>query len=331
MTNELRLILLALSLVLLAGIWWWGARKSTQAPGKSELREPSISELPRREAVIEAVIDLEAAPMAAEEPAAPTREWGVPPFEPLSIRTSEYDRVPVLDGPMMVQADSLSAVKSAPAISPMRASDPPVLRPTPAEPIEAVGTGEEITPAATPQPEAPAAAPASPVPPPTARVPTLLAENSDRIAVAPARVPNASEQQKIVSIRVCAPGEGRWPGTALLASLESHGLAYGRYQVFHRKHIDGRSLFCVASLVEPGSFDVAHMATDEFRGVTLFAVLPGPIEPLLTVDELLSAARGLAQDLSGMVQDAKGVPLSPQRVAALRDDVARFQASLPGP
>jgi cell division protein ZipA len=161
-------------------------------------------------------------------------------------------------------------------------------------------------------------------------VPTLLADNSDRIAVAPTRVPNASELQKIVSIRVCAPGEGRWPGTALLAALESHGLAYGRYQVFHRKHIDGRSLFCVASLVEPGSFDVAHMATDEFRGVTLFAVLPGPVEPLLTVDELLSAARGLAQDLSGMVQDAKGVPLSPQRAAALRDDVARFQASLPG-
>jgi cell division protein ZipA len=306
MTTELRLILLALSLVLLAGIWWWGARKSTQAPGKSELREPSISEPPRREVVIEAAVDLESTPMAAAEPAAPARDWGVPPFEPLSIRTTEYDRVPVLDGPMMVQADSLK---------PMRAS-------------------EEIAPATTPATVVPTvspARPAPPAPPAVARVPTLLPDSSDRIAVAPTRVPNASEQQKIVSIRVCAPGEGSWPGTALLAALESHGLAYGRYQVFHRKHIDGRSLFCVASLVEPGSFDVAHMATDEFRGVTLFAVLPGPVEPLLTVDELLSAARGLAEDLSGMVQDAKGVPLSPQRAAALRDDVARFQASLPGP
>jgi cell division protein ZipA len=328
MTTELRLILLALSLVLLAGIWWWGARKSTQAPGKSELREPSISEPPRREAVIEADVDLESTPpMAAEELAVPARDWGVPPFEPLSIRTTEYDRVPVLDGPMMVQADSLSAIKSAPAIKPMRASDPPVLTPAPTvEPDEELETSvQEITPATTPETVVPTAPPAA------ARVPTLQAENSDRIAVAATRVPNASEQQKIISIRVCAPGEGRWPGTALLAALESHGLAYGRYQVFHRKHIDGRSLFCVASLVEPGSFDVAHMATDEFRGVTLFAVLPGPVEPLLTVDELLSAARGLAQDLSGMVQDAKGVPLSPQRAAALRDDVARFQASLRGP
>jgi cell division protein ZipA len=325
MTTELRLILLALSLVLLAGIWWWGARKSTQAPGKSELREPSISEPPRREAVIEAVVDLGSTPMAAEELTAPARDWGVPPFEPLSIRTTEYDRVPVLDGPMMVQADSLR---------PMR-SDAPLVTPAPAvEPLEELeATAPATTPATiVPTTSPPSKAPSPPVAPPAGtRVPTLLADNSDRIAVAPTRVPNASEQQKIVSIRVCAPGEGRWPGTALMAALESHGLAYGRYQVFHRKHIDGRSLFCAASLVEPGSFDVAHMATDEFRGVTLFAVLPGPVEPLLTVDELLSAARGLAQDLSGMVQDAKGVPLSPQRAAALRDDVARFQASLPGP
>jgi cell division protein ZipA len=160
-------------------------------------------------------------------------------------------------------------------------------------------------------------------------VPTLLPESGDRSTAAPVQTPNASEQQKIVTVRVCAPGEARWSGATLLSALELNGLAYGRYQVFHRRHTDGRSLFCVASLVEPGTFDVARMPLEEFRGVTLFAVLPGPLEPLLTIDELLGAARGLAQELSGMVQDSKGMPLSPQRAAALRDDVARFQASLP--
>ncbi len=173
------------------------------------------------------------------------------------------------------------------------------------------------------------AAPAPPQRCVPGRVPTLLPEPTDRSSAAPAQTPNASEQQKIVTVRVCAPGEARWSGATLLSALELHGLAYGRYQVFHRRHVDGRSLFCVASLIEPGTFDVARMSTEEFRGITLFAVLPGPVEPLLTVDELLGAARGLAQELSGMVQDNKGMPLSPQRAAALRDDVARFQASLP--
>jgi cell division protein ZipA len=217
----------------------------------------------------------------------------VPPFEPLSIRTGDYERVPVLDGPMMV------STAPAPLLTPAAAAAPMI---------------------------APPAADLFP-----GRVPTLLPESTDRSGAAPspAQTPNASEQQKIVTVRVCAPGEMRWPGATLLSALELHGLAYGRYQVFHRRHVDGRTLFCVASLIEPGTFDVARMSTEEFRGITLFAVLPGPVEPLLTLDELLSAARGLAQELSGMVQDNKGMPLSPQRAAALRDDVARFQASLP--
>jgi cell division protein ZipA len=169
--------------------------------------------------------------------------------------------------------------------------------------------------------------------PPAARPTSLTgssAENSDRLAAVAPPAPNAAEQQRIVTIRVCALGEQRWSGIELLAALELHGLAFGRYQVFHRKHADGRSLFCVASLIEPGTFDVAEMPGQEFRGVTLFAVLPGPIVPLETVDELFRTARGLAEELSGMVQDAKGMPLSPQRAAAVREDVARFQASLSG-
>jgi FtsZ-interacting cell division protein ZipA len=163
--------------------------------------------------------------------------------------------------------------------------------------------------------------------PPAAAPPT---ESSDRIALSTPS-PNTALKQKIVSVRVCAPGEVRWPGNALLAALEAHGLAYGRYQVFHRRHVDGRSLFCVANLKEPGSFDVTQMPAQEFKGVAFFAVLPGPLEPLLTVDEMLAAARELAQALTGMVQDAKGVPLSPQRAGALRDEVASFQASLSVP
>lgn len=285
MAAELRSILLVFSLVLLAGIWWWGRRRSLQAPGNPALREttpaaplrsetPAADALPRAEAEADAI------------PASQGRDWGVPPFEPLSIRTQDFDRVPVLDGPMMVDVE---------------------LAPAPA-------SAREPSPATTRA---------------TGRVPTLLPESGDRSSVAPAPTPNASEQQKIVTVRVCAAGEARWSGATLLAALELHGLAYGRYQVFHRRHVDGRSLFCVASLIEPGTFDVTRMSSEEFRGVTLFAVLPGPVEPLLTFDELLSAARGLAQELAGMVQDSKGVPLSPQRVAALRDDVARFQASLP--
>jgi cell division protein ZipA len=298
MAAELRWILLFFSLVLLAGIWWWGRRRSSQAPGDAQLREITPTMEPQR-------------PEAAVRETESEGDWGVPPFEPLSIRTQDYEHVPVLDGPMMVSIDPApTAFGAAP---PALSAAPPAFSVAP--PAFSV---------ASPALSAPPAAGVVP-----GRVPTLLPESADRSTAPPAQSPNASEQQKIVTVRVCAPGEVRWSGATLLSALELHGLAYGRYQVFHRRHVDGRSLFCVASLIEPGTFDVARMSSEEFRGVTLFAVLPGPMEPLLTVDELLGAARGLAQELSGMVQDNKGMPLSPQRAAALRDDVARFQASLP--
>jgi cell division protein ZipA len=282
---ELRWILLGLGLPLLAGIWWWTARRSRQTPGNAELRE-SVMSKPANPAPPAPTLDPryadsdDGAESGDEEfgrPPPESREWGVPPFEPLNIRTAEFDQVPVLDGPMMVHADPLPAIQPEPA------------------------------PPSSPPPSAPAGA--SSAAPPSA---------------------NAADLQRIVTIRVCAVGETRWPGTQLMAALETHGLAFGRYQVFHRKHTDGRSLFCVASLIEPGTFDVAEMADQEFRGITLFAVLPGPVEPLETMNELFGTARGLAEELSGMVQDGKGMPLSPQRAAALREDIAHFQAQLPG-
>ncbi|HEX9402948.1 MAG TPA: cell division protein ZipA C-terminal FtsZ-binding domain-containing protein [Steroidobacteraceae bacterium] len=287
MAAELRWILLCLSLPLLAGIWWWTARRAGRIPGNSELREPTPSADSPRHA--DSGDDLPA------EPAPPPRDWGVPPFEPLNIRTAEFDHVPVLDAPMMAGTEPAPTPGSerAPAPAPARApTPPPAMRPM-------FTTGP-------------------------------ISEQSDRAAAAPPQAPNAAELQRIVTVRVCAVGEARWSGSQLMAALELHGLAFGRYQVFHRKHADGRSLFCVASLIEPGTFDIAEMADQEYRGVTLFAVLPGPIQPLETMDELLGTARGLAEELSGMVQDAKGMPLSPQRAAALREDIARFQASLPG-
>jgi cell division protein ZipA len=311
---ELRWILLGLGALAIAAIWWWSTRRSGQAPGNAELRESSVMPVPT----------LATAP---EKP-----ERSISPLEPLTIRTADFDEVPELDSPMLVRSDPLEVTLDLEATRP--ASPAPALTAdTPALTADAPAL-TAAPPALTAAAPAPAPQSVSPTriptltPPPGAAAarPRLNPESSDRLeAVAP---PNASERQKIVALRVCAVGDKRWPGSTLMATLEEHGLAFGRYQVYHRKHMDGRSIFCVASLGEPGTFDVAQMPSEQFRGVTMFAVLPGPLEPLQTVDALFATARDLARDLAGTVQDAKGIPFSPQRVAALREDIARFQAQL---
>jgi len=314
---ELRLILMGISLPLLGGIWWWSVRQSRQAPGNAELREsPGNPPGPLHAgAPTAAATSAQPDSIGSVVPDAEPRDWGVPPFEPLSIKTADFERVPVLDRPMMAHADSQDPSAHAESAAAMVTA--------PAVPV---------SPPATPLPVRPPT-PAEPAPEPyisSVAAPTMRpnSEHSDRFAAAAAPVSNGSELQRIVTLRVCAVGDVHWPGTELMAAFEALGLSFGRYQIFHRKHSDGRSLFCVASLIEPGTFDVTRMGQEEFRGVTLFAVLPGPLEPLQTLDALLATARGLAERLPGMMQDAKGMPLSPQRAAALREDLAHFQALL---
>jgi cell division protein ZipA len=272
--GEFRWILLGLGVVLLGGIWWWGARRSRQLPGDAQLREMSAG----------ATVD---EPAVTQEPAvgeyrraAESRDWGVPPLEPLSIRTADFDEVQVLDFPMTASAD----------------------------PIE-----DDIPSRATPPPPAPSATSAQS--PPSAQ------------PASSAPQPANGATQRIVTLRVCAAGESQWAGAALLAALESQDLHYGRYKVFHRTHGE-RTLFCAASLVEPGTFDLGRMPGEQYRGLSLFAVLPGPADALETIDVLVATAVHLAEMLGGVVQDSTGALLSMQRAEALREDVARFQMSL---
>jgi cell division protein ZipA len=311
LADQLRWILAGLSALLLAGIWWWGVRRSRQSPGNAELRESTAG--------IGAVSGHAAGPVD-DEPSPRmhdgSRDWGVPPLEPLNVHTADFEPVEFEDLPMTAQTDPLEttfdlgvAERESAASRYVRV---PTLRMNDVVPIAVEESPSEIA----AQPESAAPAPAAS--PPAAPAPTASS----------AQGPNACETQRIVSVRVCAPGDMRWAGSDLMAALEKHGLAHGRYQVFHRRHSDGRTLFCAASLIEPGTFDIARMPEEEFRGLTLFAVLPGPAEPVQTLESLIATAAGLAETLHGVVQDSKGATLSQQRAEALREEVSRFQSQL---
>ena len=272
MASELRWILLAIGLPVLAAIWWWTSRRSRQGTDSPELREVA----PPAERADEIVH-----PVMRDEPS----DWGVPPFEPLSIRTADFDNLHDMDHP------------------PMTAH---------VEPFTEHGTDAQAAPVAART---------------SVQAPAVSASETGTTGSRP-QLPNAAETQRIVTLRVCALDETRWSGVTLLAALNDHGLAHGRYQVFHRKHSDGRTLFCAASLVEPGTFNLAQMPGEEYRGLTLFAVLPGPLDAVQTVDALIDTADALAQTLNGEIQDSRGRPLTPEAADALRDDVERFQTML---
>ena len=108
------------------------------------------------------------------------------------------------------------------------------------------------------------------------------------------------------------------------------GLRHGKFGIFHR--YDGndetRTVFSAASLVEPGSFDLENIKDQQIPGISLFLVLPGPVESVEAFDMMMAAARALTQTLNGELLDESGSTLSIQRERYLREEIIQFQHSI---
>jgi cell division protein ZipA len=158
------------------------------------------------------------------------------------------------------------------------------------------------------------------------RRPAVAAEDPGRPSAAPPAEPRRPPQ-KIVALRVAAPAAAAFGGAALREAIVDQGFEFGRYDIYHRLDDTGRPIVSLASLREPGTFDPETMDSLEYRGVALFAVLPGPIPSQVAFDELVEVARSLAARLGGVLQDDRGASLSVQRIGHLREEVAEFDRS----
>jgi cell division protein ZipA len=129
--------------------------------------------------------------------------------------------------------------------------------------------------------------------------------------------PNESER-RIVTLRVIPKTEPRFAGRGLRQAFSAAGFWHGPLDIYHLPDEDGRVIVSAAALAQPGTFDPSIMDSQRFSGLNLFAVLPGPRPERETFDELVHAARQLAERLDGKLADQHGEELTPQRIARLR-------------
>jgi len=260
---ELRWILLAAGLALIAGLYALGVRA----------RRRSAAPEPERVTRVE--------PLRAPSPA---------PVAPIASR---------VEPPVWVEDEVEDESDDLP---PLRIEeDPPAARPG-ASPPRREPRFEATAEAAAPEPDA-------------------------RPAASAVEERKHPPPQKIVAIRVAATPQSIFEGAALHTAIIAEGFEFGRYEIFHRLDASGRPLCSLASLREPGTFDPVAMDGSEYRGVAMFTVLPGPLPPQHALDELIGAARLLAERLGGVLQDDRGAPLSLQRIGHLREEVAEFERS----
>lgn len=147
---------------------------------------------------------------------------------------------------------------------------------------------------------------------------------------APVDAAETRTEQKIVTVRIVARDNGSFAGDELVLSLRGIGLRHGKFGIFHRLegNDDEKILFSAASLVEPGSFDLAKIKEQELPGISLFMVLPGPVEGAEAFDSMMESARALAKSLGAELLDETGSTLSIQRERYMREEIIQFEHSL---
>ena len=306
--SELRWILLGAGIALILGLWWWETRKARSAGvqagiWQSERSEPTLDGEPET-----------AEGAAAERPA----------FHPTIERVRAPRRPPLVEIPEDAELDISDFVGK----DRRRMTPPPQEVTVPADVVQQASAGEPADGTAEDEIDA------------DHRPPWVRTQPLERSEVAPPKKEPEPEEpqptdpierhaaeasrQRIVALRLVSP-EGRWNGKQLREAIEAEGLRYGRYSIFHREREDGKSLFYVASMMEPGSFDLAKMDGQTFPGVSLFGIVPGPQDAPATFDMVLATGRRLAERMKGQLQDEQGSTLTAQRILNLREELVHFE------
>jgi FtsZ-interacting cell division protein ZipA len=365
--SELRWTLLILGVVFIAALSWWEKRRPRQAfaprlregsPRADRRQRSATSALDGPDGVEpwigdthlpDAVLSDMALTNAAESGDDVMRARIEQP------RPGPLDELPTLVIPDPDECSALEAAWDEQVPEP-RLVDPQADT-AGIEAIEAVRAAESVTstesapsehletthaaPAAQPRPERPAIDAQSPSPISAVEPEIAGAEGVGRVRVIePAFAGDGAkpagpivdwppeDSRRILALRLVAPAADRFPGRNLRLALAAEGFLLGKFSIFHKPDDSNRAVLSAASLTRPGSFDLETMDSQRYGGLSLFAVLPGPHPPPQAFEELLAAARNLNERLEGALQDERGGPLTPLRVASIRESLRAEAATV---
>ncbi len=128
---------------------------------------------------------------------------------------------------------------------------------------------------------------------------------------------------KIVTLHVVAPEGQLMNGALLLEQFEQRGYHFGDMNIFHSMH-EGQTVFSIAKLVVPGTFNLKDMDSFQTPGISLILQLPGPVPADVAFEVLLSEAHEMAESLGATVLDADRSTLSKQTVQHMREGIHEY-------
>ncbi|NOX92699.1 MAG: cell division protein ZipA [Gammaproteobacteria bacterium] len=139
----------------------------------------------------------------------------------------------------------------------------------------------------------------------------------------------------VLSVSIFTDGEENFSGPEIKEALEAEGLRHGAMRIFHFHDPDKKDIsenddavFSVASVLEPGFFDLKKLDEMQTPGLMLFCQLPGPLSGEDALEAMLDKGRGLAVRLHGHMCDDKRNRFTAQARNHYLDRIAAFNRAL---
>ncbi len=156
--------------------------------------------------------------------------------------------------------------------------------------------------------------------------PPSKGRDSKKVASKRSTYKDLSGDEKIISLRVATKGGLLLNGMDVVKALMDAGLMHGSFQIFHRMAENTEvPVFSVASLLEPGTFELSKLENMNTPGLTFFMVLPSAMDGIEVFDDMLTTAREIAERTNCELLDEKGGALTAQGAGYIRDEIIRYQ------
>ena len=141
---------------------------------------------------------------------------------------------------------------------------------------------------------------------------------------------SAEVEQEVIVINVMSRAEG-FVGAELLEKVLTSGMRYGDMNIFHYyapAPDDDSTLYSMANILKPGTFDLNSMQSFQTPGVSFFMALPlktsKDISAMDVFDKMYNTAKRISERLNGELKDENRSVMTGQTIEHCRQRISEF-------